>query len=244
MSAVAVDSLRLYITTDYPCGYLPQRQARNLVADPKLTSQPLYDQLVHLGFRRSGEHIYRPHCEGCNACLSLRLPVDQVKLNRNQKRCLKRNEDIVTNWLSAQFFWPHYELFEQYVKQRHPNGGMDDTSPAHYQDFLVGSWSDSLLCEFRDSQQHLLAVAVVDRVYDGLSAVYTFFDPAQEHVKRSLGTFAILNLLIEAERQKLPWVYLGYWIDACDKMAYKANFRPHQVFTDNRWVADTVTLDN
>jgi arginine-tRNA-protein transferase len=232
MDAVPLHQVRLFMTTEYPCSYLPGQLARNLVADPAIVSQNIYSELASLGFRRSGDHVYRPHCESCQACLSLRIPVADFSPNRSQKRIEHKNRDLSTHWYPAEFHAEHYRLFEKYVRTRHPQGGMDDTSPENYISFVTAYWSDTWLCEFR-LQQNLLAVSVVDQLNDGLSAVYTFFDPQES--RRGLGTYAIQRLISEACAKKLQWVYLGYWIDACTKMAYKSNFRPHQVFQHGRW---------
>lgn len=224
--------LRMFLTTDYPCSYLPERRARNLVADPTVTDNLLYTQLAELGFRRSGEHVYRPHCRGCTACRSLRIPVERFQPNRSQRRLWKRNQDLQVRSLPAQFDKDHFELFARYVKARHNGAGMDPATPENYWSFVTSRWCATWLHEFR-LDETLLAVAVVDRLNEGLSAVYTFFDPLQQ--TRGLGTFAILWQIAETKRLGLPWVYLGYWIEQCDRMAYKALFTPHEIFVPERW---------
>ncbi|MCC8999489.1 MAG: arginyltransferase [Candidatus Contendobacter sp.] len=224
--------LRMFLTTEYPCSYLPGRQARNLVADPAVTDGRIYTQLADLGFRRSGDHIYRPHCRGCMACRSLRIPVERFRPNRSQRRIWTRNQDVQTRMTEAEFQDEHFDLFARYIKGRHAGGGMDPASPDSYWSFITSRWCPTGLCEFRRDQQ-LLAVAVVDRLDDGLSAVYTFFDPLQD--KRGLGAFAILWQIAEAQRLGLKWVYLGYWVEHCDKMTYKARFTPHEMFVAERW---------
>ena len=227
-------SLRLFLTTEHRCSYLLERLARNLVADPGAVDNPVYTQLAALGFRRSGNHVYRPHCVDCQACLSLRISVPEFRPNRSQQRTWKKNQDLAVCPIKPRFKLDHYRLFERYLKSRHPGGGMDDTDPESYLAFINSTWSDTLLYEFRLAGR-LMAVAVIDRLDDGLSAVYTFFDPCARD--RSLGTYAILWQLSEAQRQGLKWVYLGYWVRECAKMAYKANFRPYEVFLAGRWVA-------
>lgn len=224
--------LRMFLTTDYPCSYLPGRMARNLVADPTVTDNRLYTQLAGLGFRRSGEHIYRPHCRGCTACRSLRIPVERFQPNRAQRRIWTRNQDLHMREMEATFQDEHFELFARYIMVRHSGGGMDPASPENYWSFVTSRWCPTWLCEFR-LHQRLLAVAVIDRLDNGLSAVYTFFDPLEE--ARGLGTFAILWQIAEAQRLGLDWVYLGYWIERCSKMAYKARFNPHEIFITERW---------
>lgn len=216
----------------HTCGYLPERQARNLVADPEVIDQPIYDRLARLGFRRSGDHVYRPHCPGCDACESLRIPVQRFTPNRSQRRIWQRNQDLHTEVVDCLFRDEHFALFSTYLKARHLGGGMDDTTPESYLDFITSPWSDTRLVEFRHQRQ-LLAVAVVDYLADGLSAVYTYFDPNQ--TRRSLGIQAILWQIYESQRLQLPWTYLGYWIANCEKMRYKADFVPHEVFRHGDW---------
>lgn len=227
--------LRLFVTPEQRCGYLPERRARNLVADPELSGQGLYDRLIGLGFRRSGDHLYRPYCAGCAACLSLRVAAARFRPNRSQRRCRQKNADLRALWRPVRFDPEHYALYARYVAGRHPDGGMDDPDPDGYRDFLLSRWCAGLLCELRDAAGRLYAVAVVDALADGLSAVYTFFDTAADCRARGLGTLAILLLIDETARRGLPWAYLGYQIADCRKMAYKAAFRPHQVFDGGRW---------
>lgn len=226
-------SLRLLLSAEHNCSYLPGRPARHLVADPLVVDNQVYSQLATLGFRRSGDHVYRPHCRGCKACLSLRIPVRDFQPNRSQRRTWNRNRDLQVRCLKPVFDFEHYQLFSRYLQARHPGGGMDDSSPESYLSFITAGWSDTLLYEFRRGDR-LLAVAIVDRLDNGLSAVYTFFDPTE--TARGLGTYAILWQLADARRQELEWVYLGYWVQECHKMAYKANFRPHQVFVGGGWI--------
>ncbi len=227
--------LRLFLTTEYPCSYLPEQRARNLVADPVMISSALYGQLAPLGFRRSGDHLYRPHCQACQACRSLRIPAARFQPNRAQRRIWARNQDLTMRQRDAHFDDEHFALFARYIATRHGGGGMDPASPESYWSFITSQWCPTTLCEFHLGSR-LLAVAVVDRLSDGLSAVYTFFDP--DCAPRSLGTFAILWQIAEAQRQALDWVYLGYWIAQCDKMAYKSRFHPHEIFIAERfaWV--------
>ena len=224
--------LRMFLTTEYSCSYLPNHWARNLVADPTVTDDQLYSRLAALGFRRSGDHVYRPHCRGCAACRSLRIPVERFRPNRGQRRVWARNQDLQIRVLEAEFLDEHFELFARYIRARHPGGGMDPASPENYWSFVTSRWCPTWLCEFRRDRE-LLAVAVADRLEDGLSAVYTFFDPLQDG--RGLGTHAILWQIDEARRLGLHWVYLGYWVERCDKMAYKSRFTPHEVFIAERW---------
>lgn len=228
--------LRLYITVEHTCSYLPARTARNLVADPEAVDQSLYSQLARLGFRRSGGHVYRPHCAGCTACLSLRIPTRRFQPNRSQQRTWRKNQDVIVTERDCTLDPEHYQLFQHYLHSRHRGGGMDETTPANYLAFINAPWSDTRLYEFRTATQ-LIAVAVVDHLDDGLSAVYTFFEP--EARQRSLGTFVILWQIAHAAQLGLDWVYLGYWIEQCEKMSYKAKFHPHEVYRAGRWLPET-----
>ncbi len=224
--------LRLFLTTEHTCSYLPNRRARNLVADPQTVDSQVATQLARFGFRRSGDHIYRPHCTDCAECLSIRIPVHEFKPNRSQRRNWNRNQDLRVEIARPSFHGQHYRLFLRYLKARHPNGGMDDFLPENYSAIIASAWSQTLLYEFRDDHR-LLAVAVVDRLDEGLSSVYTFFEP--EETVRGLGTFAILWQIHAAQQAGMRWVYLGYWIQECRKMRYKAGFQPCEIFLAGKW---------
>lgn len=224
--------LRMFLTTDYPCSYLPDHQARNLVADPTATDLNLYTRLAELGFRRSGDHVYRPHCRNCTACRSLRIPAERFTPNRSQRRIWNRNQDLHIQMIEAEFKEEHFELFARYLGVRHAGGGMDPANPGNYWSFVTSRWNPTGLVEFR-REDVLLAVAVTDYLENGLSAVYTFFDPLQE--ERGLGTFAILWQIAEVKRLGLQWLYLGYWVEHSAKMTYKSRFKPHEIFITERW---------
>jgi arginyl-tRNA--protein-N-Asp/Glu arginylyltransferase len=226
--------LAFYATPEHECSYLPNRTAVTLFADPAVHLDTLtYSRLARFGFRRSGRHIYRPACPACDACISVRVPVDAFHPRRSQRRTWQRNGDLSVRRLPAAFRDEHFDLYRNYVRSRHPGGGMDAPDPGQYMEFLTCDWSDTEFVEFR-LQGRLLAVAVVDHLDTGLSAVYTFFDP--EYRVRSLGTQAILWEINEARRLNLPWVYLGYWIPECRKMAYKTEFSPLEQFREGRWI--------
>lgn len=230
----SANRLLLYRTPEHACGYLPEREASNLVTDPAILTPALYRQLLDKGFRRSGDYVYRPHCEGCTACLSLRVATNAFQPNRSQRRCLNNNRDLQLRQLPFAFYDEHYALFSAYLSHRHANGGMDDSSEEDYWAFIGSDWCETTLWELHLDDQ-LVAVAVVDEFADAYSSVYTFFDP--QHSMRSLGTYIILRQIAEAKRAGLAWVYLGYWIEQSDKMVYKANFRPCQIFREGAWHA-------
>jgi arginine-tRNA-protein transferase len=227
------ENIRVYLSTSHPCPYLPEEIATSLIIDPDLeTDQYRLTQLTQNGFRRSGDLIYRPHCPNCRACVSVRIPTELFRPNRSQRRNLQRNHDIEVNAISPAFKEEHFEMYVRYQQARHPGSDMCDQNPDKYHQFLVANGRNSVFFEFR-VEASLVAVSVVDVLLDGLSAVYTFFEP--DYHKRSLGTFAILWETEEARRRNMDWLYLGYWIDECDKMAYKTNFRPIQGFRNGSW---------
>ncbi len=225
--------LAFYATQPHECSYLDDRSAITLFVDPEAEKNATdYALLSHYGFRRSGNHIYRPHCSSCHACVAIRVPVEKFVPNRNQRRNLQSNKDLTVRAVNARYCDEHYELYERYLGARHQNGGMDNTSPSQYTDFMFSSWAETKLFEIRQHRQ-LLAVAVVDYMDNGLSAVYTYYDP--EHRKRSLGRYAVLFEVEEARRQNLAWLYLGYWIKNCRKMVYKDEFQPVEYFHNGKW---------
>ncbi|WGZ93113.1 MAG: arginyltransferase [Candidatus Thiothrix putei] len=232
MSAEA--SLNLYITAVHPCPYLPERQAMNLLVDPcyKMTTE-LYGRLLDSGFRRSGGDVYRPHCRHCSACVSTRIPVNDFKPSRSQRRNLKRNQDLQVVMNRGGFKREYEALYRRYIEQRHSGGGMDTDSSDTFAGFLLARWCNTLLVEFW-GQERLLAVAAVDELKNGLSSVYTFFDP-QEGEVRGLGTFAVLWQIEWARQRGLPFVYPGYWIAESQKMRYKIHFQPIEGLLNGGW---------
>lgn len=230
-----VRDLRFFLTVPHACSYLEEREATTLFLDPQeRPGQGVYDALTLLGFRRSGRHLYRPHCESCRACVSVRIPVKDFCPNRSQRRLLSRNADLTLVKRSASFDYEHYRLYSRYIHARHADGDMYPPSHEQYRTFLTLDQPYAQLMEFRLGRQ-LLAVAAVDQLEHGLSAIYTFFDPAEHLDRRSLGTYAILKLVELARRQELPHVYLGYWIRHCRKMDYKRNFQPLEYLNERHW---------
>lgn len=214
----------LFLSLPHPCNYLPGRRSTSLFLDPrrKLDSET-YAHFVRLGFRRSGDFVYRPHCGQCDACVPVRVSVARFRPNRSQRRIARRNRDLAVHAHPPVFSAEHFALYTRYQAARHPGGGMDDPDPEKYLGFLAANRIDTVFHEFRRTGQ-LLAVAVVDYLPDSLSAVYTFFEPSE--ARRSLGTYAVLWQIAEARRLGLRHVYLGYWIADCPKMSYKTAFAP------------------
>lgn len=242
----ALKTLQFYATANYPCSYLDGQLARSQVATPAhLIDTAGYSVLMRHGFRRSGLFYYRPHCDQCQACLSLRLPVADFQANRSQKRAWLQHRHLTTT-ISTPFFSPeHFALYRRYQQARHPAGGMDADDVAQYQDFLVDSHVHSLLVEFREPSSSdepgvLKMVSIIDQLDDGMSAVYTFYEPEPG---QSYGTYNVLWQIKQAQAWGLRRLYLGYWVAQSHKMSYKTRFKPFELFIQNQWRAVTDRTD-
>ena len=221
------------ITPPHECSYLPKLEAKTLVVDPAQgRDMGVYAQLIQQGFRRSGDSVYKPYCDTCQVCIATRLLVADFKPSRSQRRCLKMNQDVVVKIGPASFKQDHYDLYCRYLQSRHRHGGMDESTPESYMDFLSSKWSDTVFIEHW-LDEILIAVAVVDWLDEGFSSVYTFFEP--ELTQRGLGNFAVLWQIAECQRRQLPYLYLGYWVEDCQKMAYKKNYQPLQLWQNDNW---------
>lgn len=226
-------SMRFFITPAHPCNYFPGRQAITLVADPSIRlDNTLYTRLSDCGFRRSGSHVYRPHCPDCRDCIPIRIEAERFEPRRNQRRIWQRNDQLKMIDRPAAYHEEHYALYRRYIQGRHPAGGMDNDDPDQYRHFIQADWCETRLFEIRENGV-LLAVAVTDLLENGLSAVYTFYDPTK--AERGLGTWAILRQIEECRHQGRKWLYLGYWIPGSPKMQYKSRFRPFEYFDGQRW---------
>jgi len=229
------DTIKFYQDSPHDCSYLDDRQACNIYPNPnEPMTDGLYSQLIQHGFRRSGNLAYRPHCPNCDACVPVRIDVNSFKISRSQRRCLQRNQGLTISYHPATFNPEHFDLYCHYLAARHLDGGMDNPTKESYLNFLTSDWGQTRFIEIRRESQ-LVAVAVTDYVHDGISALYTFFDPDMAHY--SLGTYAILQQIKIAQSQGLSWLYLGYWIKDCQKMQYKQNFSAIEGYIDQQWQA-------
>ena len=225
--------LKVYTTYPHSCSYLEDQEATTLFVDPRQQmDQKLYSNLSVLGFRRSGYLVYRPHCTHCEACIPARIPVASFSPNRGQRRTARRNGDLRVIDSEDIRDEDAFSLYRRYIEHRHADGDMYPPDREQYESFLNDAWNCTRYYRFY-ARAKLVGVAVVDELTDGLSAIYTFFDP--DEARRSLGSYAILWQVEHARKLGLDYVYLGYWIRDCQKMAYKSEYRPLELYVNSRW---------
>ncbi|WP_180000284.1 arginyltransferase [Acinetobacter sp. YH12239] len=238
-----LNELQYYITPPHDCSYLPEKSARMVFLDPvhKIDVVTL-SELSRVGFRRSGDFVYRPECHLCRQCLSCRVPVDVFKMNSQQKKAWKRNQDLEVRITQTQDATDlHYQLYERYINERHSDGDMFPPSYDQFEKFLIHSCSNSFFIElWKDNR--LISVSTCDVLDDGVSAVYTFFDPDES--KRSLGVFAVLKQIEYVKQHNQDFVYLGYWVPHSFKMNYKSQYAPFELLLDGQWRRVNKMLSN
>lgn len=237
-----LSTLKVFATHPHACSYLPEQKATTLFIDPAAPmDSTTYSQLSEMGFRRSGPHLYRPHCSRCNSCVPARIAVDAFQPSRQQRRVLARNADLTVMDRTVLRGDEYYALYAKYIEGRHRDGDMYPPTRQQFDSFLTREWDLTHYYCFHESvdgePSNLVAVAVVDVMNNGLSAIYSFFDP--DAAQRSLGVYAVLWQIQRARELGLPHVYLGYWIKQCRKMSYKIDYRPIELLVNNRWVSVT-----
>lgn len=231
--STAHNPIRLFETVVDECPYLDNQQSASILVDPEHDiDTALFSSLSRSGFRRSGEMLYTPKCPSCNACVSVRIPSDQFKASKSQKRVWRKNNDLRVSLESVRFEQEHFDMYFRYQQHRHPESSMCDDDVEKYISFIDSSYSRSQFLTFR-LDGLLIGISVLDQFEGGLSAVYTFFEP--EFSNRSLGTYAILYALKLAKAHQIAHVYLGYWIDGSGKMDYKRKFKPLQGYQERQW---------
>jgi len=235
----ATRQLRFFLTAPSPCPYLPDRFERKVFAHlPLGDGAAINDALTQVGFRRSQNIAYRPACEGCDACVSARIPTSDYPYSRSERRVVDRNGDLMRNLVEAEATMEQFDLLRRYLLVRHAEGGMADMTWADYVAMVEDTSARTHLIEYRLASKDrgpgdLVAGVLVDVLSDGLSLVYSFYDP--DMARRSLGSFIILDHVMQAAQAGLPYVYLGYWVQGSAKMAYKARFNPIEVLRPGGW---------
>jgi arginine-tRNA-protein transferase len=233
MANLALRFPRFFLTSPAPCPYLPGRQERRLFTELRPgEAATVYELLTRFGFRRSHTVAYRPSCEGCRACVSVRVPAARFKPNQGQRRTARANADLMAQVRPPVATSEQFDLLKRYLGQRHPEGGMAAMDWSDYVDMVENSTVTTQLVEYRCPLGRLVAACIVDRQSDGWSLIYSFFNP---DVRPGLGTAIILEHIARARAQGLPYIYLGYWIAGAPRMAYKARFRPLEALGPDGW---------
>lgn len=230
-------SVPLLLSQEHPCSYIENNLAQSLFVHPAYPLTPIiYAQLMAKGFRRSGNQVYRPYCHPCSACQPIRLEVNKFKPNKNQKRCLSKNINTQAIIKPPVFEQAHYDMYLRYQMARHTAGAMANSSAEDYINFLSSSWCQTVFVEFSINNE-LAGIAIIDQFDEAWSAVYTFFEP--KFSSYSLGVYAVLWQIEQVKHQQKEFLYLGFWIKECKKMAYKSDYQPMQILSDADWVEIT-----
>ena len=223
-----------YTTAPLPCPYVAGRTERKVVTEiTGADAEELHDRLSRAGFRRSHNIAYAPVCPGCNACVPIRIPVERFRPGRTQRKCLNANALVEGFEVPAHATTEQFALFQRYQVARHGEGDMAGMSFYDYRAMVEDTPIETFMAEFRDADDRLVGACLTDRLGDGLSAVYSFFDPELE--RRSIGTLSVLWLIERARVLGLPYIYLGYWVSDSRKMSYKARFKPSEILTGGVW---------
>jgi arginyl-tRNA--protein-N-Asp/Glu arginylyltransferase len=231
--------LRFFLTAPTPCPYLPGREERKVFAHLPLSDGPtVNDSLTQVGFRRSQNIAYRPACETCRACQSARAPAGEYVFSRSERKILTRNDDLERHLVESEATLEQFELLRRYLVTRHADGGMAEMTWPDYVAMVEDTAVRTHLIEYRPRSKDggpgdLIACALVDLMSDGLSLVYSFYDPTLG--RRSLGSFVILDHVVQAGLTDMPYVYLGYWVRGSDKMDYKVRFSPIELLRPEGW---------
>lgn len=234
-----LQQLQFYVTTPYTCGYIAKNKAQSLIATPySSVDSEVYSALIKQGFRRSGKFAYRPHCENCIKCVPVRLVLDQFAPTRSQKRAYKQHADLTASILPLAFHQSHFELYVEYQALRHAEDTPEKNEDAkseeqQYREFICQSNVESIMVEFKNAQDQVKIISIIDVIADGSSAVYTFYDATEP--KASYGTYGIMWLADWTKALNLPYLYLGYWIQESQKMAYKEKFTVQEKLLDGEW---------
>ena len=231
--------LRLRVTRPQPCAYLPEQQEQRLAGD--ISAHPEeHDSLAEVGFRRVENWVYKPACQNCQACQPIRVVTSNFELSRNQKRVVAKNSDLTRSVNDGTLSLEHYDIFQRYLGQRHEDGQMASMSFDEFSAMVTNSPIQTSLNEHRGPDGELVACALIDIQRDGLSAVYSFFDTEPDMHSRSLGSFMILDLIGVSQQLNLPYLYLGYYVEQSQKMAYKMRFTPCQLLRNGKWESVSV----
>lgn len=227
------EQLKLYSTQEHQCSYLQETPARTLFLDPETpVTAKLIEDLANQGFWRSGHYLFKPQCNTCNACIPIRIPLHDYLFSKNEKRCIKQNQDLEITLHSNVHCNDLYDLYQRYISERHRYGDMFPPSIEQFTNFIANKKAFTKVIRFTLNNQ-LICASIVDELENSCLAIYTFYD--SNFLERSLGHFSILWQINYSQQRQKRYLYLGYWITASDKMRYKQRYLPHEILKDNQW---------